>query len=97
MVIDLKLGRFKAQFKGTMELYLRRLEKYEREADEQPPLGLILCADKKDEQIELLELDEAGIHVAEYLTVLPARELLQQQLHAAIENARPRLHAAEEI
>ena len=89
VVVDLKLGRFKAEYKGQMELYLRWLEKHEMEAGEEPPLGLILCADKKEEQIELLELNKSGIHVAEYLAVLPPRKLLQQKLHTAIENARP--------
>jgi predicted nuclease of restriction endonuclease-like (RecB) superfamily len=90
VVVDLKLGRFKAEYKGQMELYLRWLEKHEMEPGEEPPLGLILCADKKEEQIELLELGQSGIHVAEYLTALPSRQLLQKKLHAAIENARPR-------
>ena len=95
-VIDLKLGRFKAEYKGQMELYLRWLEKYEMEEGEAAPLGLILCADKKQEQIELLELGKAGIHVAEYLTALPSRELLQRKLHTAIENARPRFGSPED-
>jgi hypothetical protein len=46
---------------------------------------------KKTEQIELLELNQSGIHVAEYITALPSRELLQQKLHAAIEISRARL------
>ena len=96
VVVDLKLGRFKAEYKGQMELYLRWLEKNELEEGELPPLGLILCADKKEEQIELLELGKSGIHVAEYLTELPDRHLLQQKLHAAMESARPRFESLEE-
>jgi predicted nuclease of restriction endonuclease-like (RecB) superfamily len=91
VAIDLKLGNFKPEYKGQMELYLRWLAKYEQEADEQPPLGIILCAGKKQEQIELLELDKSGIHVAEYLTVLPPKELLQAKLQQAIATARRRL------
>lgn len=91
IAIDLKIGKFKAEYKGQMELYLRWLAKYEQESDEQPPLGIILCAGKKQEQIELLELDGSGIHVAEYLTALPARKLLEKRLHLAIEKARMRL------
>lgn len=94
IAIDLKVGRFKAEYKGQMELYLRWLAKYEQEADENPPLGIILCAGKKEEQIELLELGSAGIHVAEYLTTLPPREVLQQRLHQAVINARNRCHTA---
>ena len=90
VAIDLKVGDFRAEYKGQMELYLRWLAKYEQEADEAPPLGIILCAGKKHEQIELLELDQSGIHVAEYLTVLPPRETLQARLRLAIETARQR-------
>lgn len=91
VAIDLKVGEFRAEYKGQMELYLRWLAKHEQEADENPPLGIILCTGKKEEQIELLELDRSSIHVAEYLTVLPPREELQAKLHQSIENARHRL------
>lgn len=91
VAVELKLGEFKAAYKGQMELYLRWLAKYEQEKDEQPPLGIILCSGKKQEQIELLELDGAGIHVAEYLTVLPPRDILEKKLHEAVENSRKRI------
>ncbi|WP_323001898.1 PDDEXK nuclease domain-containing protein [Denitromonas sp.] len=96
VAIDLKLGDFKAEDKGQMELYLRWLARHEQEPQEAPPIGIILCAGKKHEQIELLELDKAGIHVAEYLTVLPPREALQARLHQAIANARQRVLPASE-
>ncbi len=95
VAIDLKLGDFKADYKGQMELYLRWLAKHEQQPGEETPLGIILCAGKKQEQIELLELGQSGIHVAEYLTALPSRELLQQKLHAAIELSRARLDAKD--
>lgn len=88
IAIELKLGSFKASYKGQMELYLRWLDRHERKSNEDSPLGLILCSDKKQEQIELLELDKSGIHVSQYLTELPAREILEQRLHQAIELAR---------
>ena len=91
VAIELKLGDFKPDHKGQMELYLRWLDKHERQSGEQAPLGLILCTGKQREQIELLELDQAGIHVAEYLTALPSKEVLQEKLHKAIEHARQRL------
>lgn len=96
VAVELKLGAFKAEYKSQMELYLRWLAKHEQEADEQPPLGIILCAGKKQEQIELLELDKSGIHVAEYLTVLPPRETLQAKLHQSIAAARLRLNIKHE-
>ena len=91
LAIELKIGEFRAEYKGQMELYLRWLAKYEQEPDENSPLGIILCTGKKEEQIELLELDRSGIHVAEYLTVLPPRETMRAKLHQSIRNARQRL------
>lgn len=88
VAVDLKIGRFKAHYKGQMELYLRWLDKHERQPGEKPPLGIILCAENRKEQIELLQLDDAGIHVAEYLTVLPEREVLHHRLQRAIDEAQ---------
>ncbi|MFN9537590.1 MAG: YhcG family protein [Pseudanabaena sp.] len=96
VAIDLKLGNFRHEYKSQMELYLRWLAKYDQESDEQSPLGIILCAGKKQEQIELLELDKSGIHVAEYLTVLPPKDLLQAKLQEAIASARRRLSSSAE-
>ena len=96
VAIDLKLGKFKAEYKGQMELYLRWLERYEQESDEEPPLGMILCAGKSDEQIELLQLSKSGIRVAAYLTELPSRALLRQKLHEAVRTARARLETKQD-
>jgi predicted nuclease of restriction endonuclease-like (RecB) superfamily len=93
VVVELKQGSFKPEYKGQMELYLRWLAQNEREPEENLPLGIILCAGKNTEQIELLELGTAGIHVAEYLTVLPPPEVLRKKLHKAIETARARIEA----
>jgi hypothetical protein len=78
-----------------MELYPRWLAKYEREPDENLPLGIIFCTGKNAKQIELLELGAVGIHVAEYLTVLPPRQVMQEKLHNAIETARARIASKE--
>jgi predicted nuclease of restriction endonuclease-like (RecB) superfamily len=91
VAMDLKLDKFRPEHKGQMELYLRWLDKYERQPGEKTPIGMILCAGKKQEQIELLEMDKTGIHVAEYMVELPPRELLQEKLHRAIALARGRL------
>jgi predicted nuclease of restriction endonuclease-like (RecB) superfamily len=93
VVVELKQGSFKPEYKGQMELYLRWLAQNEHEPDENLPLGIILCAGKNTEQIELLELGTVGIHVAEYLTVLPPAEVLREKLHQAIETVRARIEA----
>jgi predicted nuclease of restriction endonuclease-like (RecB) superfamily len=97
VVIELKLGEFKPEHKGQMELYLRWLDRHERQPGENPPLGLILCADKNEEQIELLELTEGSVRVASYLTELPPRELLERKLLESIEHARARTVAGEPL
>jgi predicted nuclease of restriction endonuclease-like (RecB) superfamily len=91
VAVELKIGDFKPADSGQMELYLRWLDKHERQTSEEPPLGIILCAGKKRETVEYLDLDARGIHVAEYLTELPRREILQERLRRAIEAARSRL------
>lgn len=95
VAIDLKIGKFKAAYKGQMELYLKWLAKYEKEEWEESPIGIILCADKKSEQIELLELDKSNIHVAQYLTVLPQKEKLQAKLHESLQRAREKYHVED--
>jgi predicted nuclease of restriction endonuclease-like (RecB) superfamily len=96
IAIDLKLGRFEAAHKGQMELYLRWLEQHERRTEhEGSPLGLILCSNKNREQIELLQLNEGEIRVAEYLTQLPDKKLLAAKLHDAVVRGREQLTRRE--
>jgi hypothetical protein len=91
VLVELKLGTFQAADFGQMQLYLRWLDRYERQPEEESPIGLVLCAGKSDERIELLELEQTGIRVAQYLTELPPKKMLQQRLHDAIAQARVRI------
>src|SRR5260370_540527 len=91
VVFDLKLGRFAPGDVGQMEFYLRWLKKHEMRPGEEEPLGLILCAEKSDERIEVFELANRGIRVAEYLTELPPKKVLEQKLHDAVRLAQARL------
>lgn len=91
VAIELKLGRFKAAHKGQMELYLKWLERFERQPGEEAPIGLILCAESSREQVELLEMHKDGITVAEYWTELPPKAELEQRLHEALREARETL------
>lgn len=88
VAIELKIGAFKPADKGQIELYLRWLEKYEMQPDENPPIGIILCSEKSDERVELLQLDKGGIRVSKFITELPPKEVFEKHLHAAIERAR---------
>lgn len=91
IAIDLKKGRFKAEYKGQMELYLRWLEQNEMEPGEETPLGLLLCTEGSEEQIELLQLDKSGIKVAQYMTELPPKKLLQKQLQKSLAEIKARI------
>jgi predicted nuclease of restriction endonuclease-like (RecB) superfamily len=93
VAIDLKLRDFQPGDKGQMELYLRWLAKYEQRPGEDSPLGLVLCAGKKKETLELLEVEKSGIRVASYWTKILPKRLLQRKLHEAIQHARERLGA----
>ncbi len=96
VAIELKLGKFKAADKGQMELYLAWLEKYESEEGENKPIGLILCASKNEEHVELMQLEKSNIKIAEYLTKLPDIELLKSKLHQSIQQAKNRLTTKRE-
>lgn len=91
VAIELKLGKFKPAYKGQMELYLKWLDKYERQENENSPIGLILCAGKGNEQVELLEMQKDGIMVADYWTDLPPKKELEQKLHSLLLEARERM------
>ena len=96
VAIELKIGDFKAADKGQMELYLAWLKRHECEADDEPPLGLILCAGKNEQHVELLEPGKSGIHVASYWTKALPKADLEQKLRDAVRLARARVKSLKE-
>jgi predicted nuclease of restriction endonuclease-like (RecB) superfamily len=96
VAIDLKLRNFEAADKGQMELYLNWLTRCECEPGEAEPLGIILCAGKRAQHVELLELAQSGIHVASYWTKVLPKKLLERKLHDAVQLARAQLEAARD-
>jgi predicted nuclease of restriction endonuclease-like (RecB) superfamily len=95
VAVELKQGLFKAEYNGQMKLYLKWLNRYERQEGENEPIGLILCAGGNREQIELLEMDRDGIVVAEYWTTLPPKAEFEQKIHAILTETRERLARRE--
>ncbi len=91
VAVELKQGSFKAEYNGQMKLYLKWLNRYERQEGENEPIGLILCAGGNREQIELLEMDKDGIIVAEYWTTLPPKAEFEQKIHLLFEETRERI------
>lgn len=97
IIIELKLGKFKAADKGQVELYLRWVEKYELQEGENPPIGIILCSEKTSEHVELLQLEKSGIRVAQFLTALPSKDVFERELHKSIRMARERISCQQRI
>lgn len=96
VAIELKLGSFKPEHKGQMELYLRWLDRHDRCVGEEAPIGLILCAGQaKSEQIELLGLNETDIRVAEIVTEELPKSVLAKKFHDAIRHARETIGSTE--
>jgi len=92
VAIELKQGKFEASHSGQMKLYLKWLNRYERQEGENEPIGLILCASGNNrEQIELLEMDKDGILVAEYWTTLPPKAEFEQKIQAILAETKERL------
>jgi predicted nuclease of restriction endonuclease-like (RecB) superfamily len=91
VAVELKIGKFKPQYKGQMELYLKWLNRYERREGENAPIGIILCTTANREQIELLELDKSGIAVAEYWTAMPPKVEFERKIREILAQAKERL------
>lgn len=91
VAVELKIGKFDARFEGQMKLYLKWLDRYERQPEEETPIGLILCTEVSREQVELLEMHKDGIAVAEYWTVLPPKAELTAKLSQIVRDAQERL------
>jgi hypothetical protein len=96
-VIELKLGKFKAAYFGQMALYLKWLDRYERQPGEEAPIGLILCAGANREKVELLELDKAGIVVAEYWTAMPPKAEFEKKIREILAHAKERLERRKKL
>ena len=95
VAVELKIGKFDARHEGQMKLYLKWLDRYERQEGEEAPIGLILCTEASREQVELLEMHKDGIVVAEYWTALPPKQELEERLQAMLRSARERLSRRE--
>jgi len=76
VAIELKIGGFKAEYVGKMNLYLSLLDRLEKGENENPSIGIILCADKDHLDVEIALQDiNKPIGVAEYQLLLPRAEL----------------------
>jgi predicted nuclease of restriction endonuclease-like (RecB) superfamily len=91
VAVELKQGVFEAEYSGQIKLYLKWLNRHERQEGENEPIGIILCTGGNREQIELLEMDKDGILVAEYWTTLPPRSEFEEKIHSLLVETKERL------
>ena len=83
VVIDLKIGELKHQDIGQMMMYVNYFDRIEKEEDENPTIGIILCKDKSKTLVEMtLPKDNNQIYASKYLTILPNKEELQKLLES---------------
>lgn len=97
VAIELKLDKFRPEHKGQVELYLKWLDKYEKAEGEESPIAIILCATKSDTMAQLLELDNSGIHVAQYLTEYVPKEIIEKKFLDSIEKAKIQLEQRKNL
>jgi hypothetical protein len=97
VAVELKLGQFKPAHKGQMEFYLKWLNRFERVDGENAPIGIILCTGASRNQVELLELDKAGIAVAEYWTELPPKAEFERKIREITAEAKERLERRKSL
>ncbi len=86
VAIELKAGRFEPEHLGKLQFYLEALDRDVKKPHERPSIGMLLCASKEDEVVEYaLARSTSPALIAEYQTLLPAKELLRRKLHDSYE------------
>ena len=81
VVIDLKIGKLKHQDIGQMMMYVNYYDRVEKQEDENPTVGIILCKDKSKALVEMtLPKENSQIFASKYLTVLPDKEEFRKLL-----------------
>jgi predicted nuclease of restriction endonuclease-like (RecB) superfamily len=90
VAIDLKIGSFEPEFVGKMNFYLGLLDRQARQPDENPSIGIILCADKDNVAVEIALNDfSKPIGVADYRLQIPEKqlkEIITQELNETVSN-----------
>jgi predicted nuclease of restriction endonuclease-like (RecB) superfamily len=82
IAFELKTDRFEPEYLGKTNFYLEALDRDVRKAHENPSIGILLCKDRDEEVVEYaLSRSLSPTMVAQYLTQMPEKKLLQQKLH----------------
>lgn len=83
MIIELKTHKLTHQDLGQLQLYVNYYDRYERQPDENPTIGILLCTDKNDTAVRLtLPEDNKTILASKYQLYLPTKEQLINEINA---------------
>ncbi len=85
VVFDLKIGTLKHQDLGQMQMYVNYYDRYEKQEDENPTIGVLLCQDKEDSLVELTLPKDSNIYASKYQLYLPDKKMLQKKLQEWID------------
>ena len=81
VAIELKVGKFKPEYVSKMDFYLEGLDRQIKKNDENPSVGLLLCASKNDEVVEYaMSRTLSPMMVSQYQLRLPDKEILRKKL-----------------
>ena len=81
VAMELKVGKFKPEYVSKMDFYLEGLDRQIKKPDENPSVGLILCASKNDEVVEYaMSRTLSPMMVAQYQLQLPDKDILRRKL-----------------
>lgn len=81
VAMELKTGKFKPEYISKMDFYLEGLDRQVKKPDENPSVGLILCASKNDEVVEYaMSRTMSPMMVAQYQLQLPDKDVLRKKL-----------------
>ena len=85
VAFELKIGKFKPEYISKMDFYLEALDRQKKKDNENPSVGMILCASKDDEVVEYaVSRTLSPMMVAEYQLQLPDKRVLQNKLQELI-------------
>ena len=87
VLFDLKIGKLKHQDLGQMQMYVNYYDRYEKQEDENPTIGVLLCQDKDDSLVELTLPKDANIFASKYQLYLPDKKVLQDKLKEWMEES----------
>lgn len=83
IVIDLKTAKLSHQDIGQMDMYVRMFDDLKRGEDDNPTLGIVLCADRDETIVRYSVLNSSRqLFASKYLRVLPSEEELARELEA---------------